>query len=106
MTHEREVFSPEAVAAVTRHMNEDHAEDSLLICRSLGGQPAATAASMRSMDADGIEFAAEVAGRDVTVRVPWAEPITERGQVRLEVVRMYHDACTALGVEARPAAEH
>jgi putative heme iron utilization protein len=106
MEPDARVFTPEAIAAVVKHMNDDHAEDSVLICRALGGQPDASAAVMRSMDADGIEFAVEVGDDAVTVRVPWGVPITERGQVRLEVVRMCHDACAALGIEPRAVAEH
>ena len=98
-------FSEGVIAAITRHMNVDHADDSLLICRSLGGQPDATSATMTGMDPSGIDFAVVVAGRAVPARVPWSGPITERAQVRAEVVRMYHEACEALGIEARPHAE-
>jgi hypothetical protein len=49
-------FSPAVVAQVTRHMNEDHAEDSLLIVRALGGHPDARAVRM--------------AGEQAAVRVP------------------------------------
>jgi hypothetical protein len=112
-----DVFGPQVVAAIMRHMNDDHADDSVLICRSLGGQPDTVTARMSGMSPAGIEFVAdvdearevgprEVGPREVIVVVPWSEPITERGQVRLEVVRMYHEACVALGVEARAAAEH
>ena len=94
-------FSEGVIAAITRHMNVDHADDSLLICRSLGGQPEATSATMTGMDPGGIDFAVMVAGHAVPARVPWSRPITERGQVRAEVVRMYHEACDALGIEAR-----
>lgn len=94
-------FPAEVIAAVKRHMNEDHAEDSLLICRGLGGQPDASSASMSGMDAEGIEFLAEVGGAPVSVRLPWSGPITERQQIRTEVVLMYRKACEALGVEPR-----
>ncbi|GGM46828.1 DUF2470 domain-containing protein [Dactylosporangium sucinum] len=94
-------FTDEIVAAVRRHMNDDHAEDSLLICRTLGGRPDATAAAMTGMDGDGIDFTAVVDGRDVPVRVPFSRPLTERAEVRPEVVRMYREACAALGVPAR-----
>jgi len=96
-------FTAEVVAQVARHMNDDHAADSLLICRSLGGTPQATAARMTGLDADGIEFAATVAGVEVPVRVPFAYRLTERVQVRHEVVRMYQEACAQLGVTPRPA---
>ena len=47
-------FAPEVVAAIARHMNEDHSADSVLICRALGGQPGTTAATMTGLDAAGI----------------------------------------------------
>ncbi|GAA2619877.1 DUF2470 domain-containing protein [Paractinoplanes durhamensis] len=91
-------FPPEVVEQIAGHMNGDHADDNLLIVRSLGGIPSATAARMSGMDADAMEFAAVVDGIEVPVRVPFAERLTERRQVRAEAVRMYRDACTALGV--------
>ncbi|WP_238009946.1 DUF2470 domain-containing protein [Dactylosporangium sp. AC04546] len=94
-------FTDDVVAAVRRHMNGDHADDSLLICRSLGGRPDATAAAMTGMDGDGIDFTAVVDGRDVPVRVPFSRPLTERAEVRPEVVRMYREACAALGLPPR-----
>jgi putative heme iron utilization protein len=45
-------FGAEAVAQIARHMNDDHADDNVLIVRALGGQPEATAARMSGMDAD------------------------------------------------------
>ncbi len=99
-------FTPDVVAAVMRHMNDDHADDSLLIVRALGGAPTASTARMGGMDPEAIEFTAVVDGSDVVVRVPWGAPITERRQVRAEVTRMYQDACAALGIEPRPAGEH
>jgi len=98
--------TPDVVAAITRHMNEDHPEDSVLICRSLGSQPSTTAAVMTGLDADGADFTATTDAGTVAVRIPWSERLTERPQVRAEVVRMYHEACAALGVEPRPPVEH
>ena len=43
-------FPQEVVEAITRHMNADHAEDSLLIVRSLGDLPEATEARMTGLD--------------------------------------------------------
>ncbi|WP_326557991.1 DUF2470 domain-containing protein [Micromonospora sp. NBC_01796] len=96
-----DVFGPEVVAAIGRHMNDDHADDSLLICRTLGGQPAATGARVSGLDADGIEFDAAVDGIIVPVRIPFRGRLTERAEVRREVVRMYREACHALGIEPR-----
>ena len=94
-------FPPEVVAQIARHMNDDHAEDNVLIVRGLGGVDAATAARMSGMDADGMSFVAVAGGVEVPVRIPFAERLTERRQVRAEAVRMYREACAALGLEPR-----
>lgn len=95
-------FPPEVVEQIARHMNDDHADDNVLIVRALGGVPTATAARMSGLDAGAMEFKAVVDGIEVPVRVPFSERLTERRQVRAEAVRMYRDACRALGVEPRP----
>ncbi|WP_370591205.1 DUF2470 domain-containing protein [Saccharopolyspora montiporae] len=95
-------FGPEVVEAVAQHMNDDHAGDSLLIVRALGGRPDATTAETTGLDGRAIEFRASVPdGEPVTVRVPWSAPLTERAQIRAEVTRMYHEACAALGETPR-----
>ncbi len=94
-------FTPDVVAQIARHMNDDHADDNVLIVRGLGGAPAATAARMSGMDPDGMDFEATVNGIAVPIRIPFPERLTERRQVRAEAVRMYRDACAALGLEPR-----
>ena len=99
-------FTPDVVAAVTAHMNGDHADDNVLIVRALGGVPDATSAEMIGCDETGIHFVAATPAGPSSVTVPWGTPIEDRAGIRLEVVRMYHEACTALGVEPRQAEEH
>ncbi|SNY52167.1 DUF2470 domain-containing protein [Paractinoplanes atraurantiacus] len=94
-------FTPEVVEQIARHMNGDHADDNVLIVRALGGMPSATAARVSGLDADAMEFAAVVDGIEVPVRIRFSEHLTERRQVRAEAVRMYRDACAALGEEPR-----
>ena len=102
-------FGPEVVAQIAAHMNGDHADDNVLIVRALGGVPEATAARMTGMDPEAMIFAATLGepgtatprGIEVVVRVPFAERLTERRQVRAEAVRMYREACEKLGVPAR-----
>ncbi|MDI2125271.1 DUF2470 domain-containing protein [Yinghuangia seranimata] len=99
-------FGPDVIAAVCKHMNEDHPDDNLLISRALGGQAAATSARMTGLDGTGADWVAVVDGAEVDVRVPWARPLTERREVRVEIVRMYNEACAVLGVEPRQEGEH
>lgn len=91
-------FTPDVVEAIKRHMNDDHAEDGLLIVRALGGRPDAGTAVTSDVDAEAITFTTDGGER---VRVPWGETLTERAQVRKAVVRLYREACEKLGMPAR-----
>ncbi|GAA0947342.1 DUF2470 domain-containing protein [Nonomuraea longicatena] len=91
-------FTAEAVEAIKRHMNDDHADDALIIVRGLGGRPAATSALTSGLDAEAIEFTID--GGE-TVRVPWGETLTERPQVRKAVVMLYRRSCESLGIPWR-----
>ena len=94
-------FSPEVVSAVTEHMNGDHPEDTLIICRALGGVPEATSARMVGLDGESGHYEVTVDGVERSVRIPWSVPLTERAAIRVEVVRMYRQACAELGVPPR-----
>lgn len=103
-----QLFDDAARAGVLSHMNNDHTDDNLVIVRAFG--PAdATQARMTGFDGDGGDWIASVAAdaagavRDVAVRVPWpGGSITERREVRREVVAVYDAACAALGIAGRP----
>ncbi len=95
----RPVFEQQIVDAVVRHMVEDHAEDSLLIVRALGPLPGASSARMVGFDDEGSDFVAVVDGAEHAVRIPWSRRITERAEVRAEVVLLHQRASDALGGE-------
>lgn len=85
-------FDATVVAAIVKHMNADHADDSLLICRTLGGQPSAREAHMVGFNAEHAVFSARIDGGVVDVRIGWAGAVRERADVRAEVVGMYEAA--------------
>lgn len=87
-------FSPDVVAAVLRHMNDDHGDDSLAIVRA-HAEPTATSATMVALDDEAGEWAAAVDGRTVTVRIPWTERAVERADLRREIVRLHEAAVGA-----------
>jgi len=96
-------FSPEVVTAVLAHMNGDHLDDNLLIARAFGSLDA-EAATMTTLDENGGTFSYAAAGEEHEVTVPWAAPISERAEIRREVVVLYERACGILGIEPRPHA--
>lgn len=103
MAHPELAFTPEESGAIMRHMNGDHAADSVLMCRALAGLPQAESATVVGVDREGIDFEAVVAGAPVAARLPWGRRLAQRAEVRGEVVRLYQEACAALGIEPRQA---
>lgn len=99
-TSESAQFSPGVVAAVLAHMNDDHADDSLLICRALGGRPDAVAAPMTGFDHEAATFDATVPEGVVGVRLAWDRPVRDRGDVRTAVVAMFRAAQERSGTSA------
>ena len=93
-------FSPDIVAAVLRHMNDDHTGDSLLISKAFGSLDAESA-TMTDLDENGGTFTYSVGTEDHTVVVPWTGTISQRSEIRREVVVMYERACAVLGIEPR-----
>lgn len=102
MTTPGTTFSPEVVAAVLAHMNDDHAQDSLRIVQAFA-RPEASAAVMTGLDENAGIWRAETAAGSEELRIDWpAAPISERAEIRREVVALYEQACSELGVSPAP----
>jgi hypothetical protein len=83
-------------------MNSEHNNDNLLIVQAFAESSAISAAMVALSDAEGTWQYSDVNGIEHHVTVPWRAPITERAEIRHEIVRLYEQACVKLGVEARP----
>jgi len=99
-------FDDAALTGVLRHMNGDHADDNLLIVRAFAPESDIIAATMIFFDGDGGDWRAQpLTGDEFVVRVPWpGGPITERAEVRREIVSLYDESCRRLGIPPRPHA--
>lgn len=100
------IFDPAVVSAVLHHMNDDHLDDNVLITRAFGPSDAVASATMTGFDGDGGDWRVQLDdGTEHAVRVPWpGGPISERPEVRREIVVLYDAACAKLGIEPRPHA--
>ena len=101
MTNNRP-FDEATIRGVTRHMNEDHAEDTLLIVRAVGERPDATDAKMLGLDNDGADYEVTSPAGVETIRIPWARRLEERIEIRQDIVRLYDESCAKLGLPPRP----
>ncbi|KAB1662513.1 DUF2470 domain-containing protein [Pseudoclavibacter chungangensis] len=91
-------FPASVVDAVLAHMNDDHADDNLLIVRASGAFDA-TAARMTALDGTGGTWLATTPAGERELTVPWSAPISERPEIRREVVALTERAARELGVE-------
>jgi len=82
-------------------MNDDHNDDNLLIARAFANVDA-TSSIMTSLDEKGGTWAYTADDEDHSVTVPWSTEISERAEIRREIVVLYDDACEKLGLEPRP----
>ncbi|MFN8053424.1 MAG: DUF2470 domain-containing protein [Acidimicrobiales bacterium] len=95
MSFDDVALDPDALVAIRRHMNADHAADCLDIVRHLGPYPDATAAELVSLDAVGSGFLVTLPDGIATVHIPWRGPIRARADIRHEFVAMCDDARSA-----------
>ncbi|RRD35483.1 DUF2470 domain-containing protein [Leucobacter sp. OH2974_COT-288] len=94
------------VERVTAHMNDDHSADNLLIVRA-NGYPEATSATMTGLDEHAAFWRVTDAAGEHELRVAWPNgPISERPEIRREVVVLFEAAAEALGVKVEPREEH
>lgn len=94
-------FDESVIAAVTGHMNGDHPEDNLLIIRAFG-TPEATGGNMIGLDQTAGVWRVDGPNGESELRVDWPNgPISERPEIRREVVSLYKAACEKLGVTPR-----
>ncbi len=93
-------FDENVVRAVLSHMNTDHSDDNLLIARAFIDNNVDTA-TMVDLDGNGGTWRVTAHGEERDVSVPWSVPVTERSEIRREVVVLYDAACARLGVPAR-----
>ncbi len=77
------------------HMNSDHRDDNLTIIRGLV-DPEATSATMTGLDGAGGHWTYLAAGETVDVTIAWSEAISERPQIRAEIVKLYDAAKAAV----------
>ncbi len=85
------------MTAVLAHMNSDHGPDSLSIVHAFA-DPSATTARMSGLDGEAGVWEYD-GGRQV--RIPWSVPISQRHEIRREVVVIYEQAQRRLSAEQR-----
>ncbi len=97
-------FDDDTLAGVRGHMNDDHSDDNLLIARAFSPLADVVASEMIAFDGAAGQWRVSLAdGTDDVIRIPWpGGEISERREVRREIVALYDEACARLGITPRP----
>lgn len=97
------LFDDAVVTAVLHHMNDDHTDDNLLIARAFAPDSETVSdAVMTAFDGDGGVWEVSRGETREELRLPWpGGPISERPEVRREIVALYDAACERLGLPPR-----
>jgi hypothetical protein len=95
------IFEQSIVSAVLHHMNTDHPEDNVLIVHAFGPSDA-TDVTMTTLDHLGGTWTFSSQGATGELTVPWSTEISERAEIRREIVVLYDKACEVLEVTPRP----
>ena len=85
-------FPDEVVSAILTHMNSDHNGDNLIIVRAFA-DPDATSAIMTGLDGDAGYWLYD--GTE-ELRLPWSQTISERPEIRREIVALHSEALRIL----------
>jgi hypothetical protein len=91
-------FSSDVVDAVLLHMNDDHLDDNTVIVRAFAGVEPVIAV-MTDLDENEGVWGYTDGEEEHELRIPWSKQLTERPEIRREVVEIYRAACVKLGIE-------
>ena len=83
-----ETISPQVSDRICKHMNDDHADAVLMYVQTYGQTPAATAATMKAINAEGMDLEAEVPDGPTMVRIPFDPPLEDAKAAHVRLVEM------------------
>lgn len=87
-----DALSPEVSQRICAHMNDDHADAIALYARVFGHEPAATAAKMLSIDAQGMDLQVQVDGSDKPVRIGFDHELQDSEDAHQTLISMVKQA--------------
>jgi len=73
---------------ICKHMNDDHADAVLMYAKFYGKAESATSAKMESIDPEGMNLTAEVAGTPTPLRIPFDHPLESAKEAHHVLVEM------------------
>ena len=89
-----ESITPAISDRICKHMNEDHSEAIALYAKAFGNKPETESATMKSIDPQGMNLAAQIAGETVPIRVEFDHTLEDAADAHHTLVAMIKVAKT------------
>jgi putative heme iron utilization protein len=89
-----EPITPAISDRICKHMNEDHGDAIALYAKVYGNTPQTETATMESIDSQGMNISAKVAGESVRVRVEFEHSLKDAEDAHHTLVAMIKQART------------
>ena len=87
-------LTPAISDRICKHMNDDHAEAIVLYAKCFGNVDSATAAQMKSIDAEGMDLNVESGGESSVVRIQFDHALTDSEDAHQTLIAMVKQART------------
>ena len=87
-------ITPEVSQRICTHMNDDHAEAVLMYAKVYGQAEDATAATMKSIDPQGMDLNVMLGDEATTIRVPFERSLTDSEDAHQVLITMVRQART------------
>ncbi|MEM7796500.1 MAG: DUF2470 domain-containing protein [Cyanobacteria bacterium P01_C01_bin.118] len=83
-----DAITPAVSDRICKHMNDDHADAVLLYAQKFGNATAATSATMKAIDTNGMDLDATVNDQNTPVRVSFERPLADAKDAHHMLVEM------------------
>ena len=90
-----EAITPAISDRICQHMNEDHSDAIVMYAQIFGNAPQTESATMDSIDPQGMNISAQIAGETVPVRVEFDHTLKDAKDAHYTLVAMIQQARTA-----------
>ena len=85
-------ITPAISDRICAHMNDDHADAIVLYAKVFGNTPDATAATMQSIDPEGMNLLAQVNGSETPLRIPFDHTLQDSEDAHQTLIAMVRQA--------------
>ncbi|MGL4882410.1 MAG: DUF2470 domain-containing protein [Waterburya sp.] len=90
-----ESITPAISDRICKHMNKDHRDEIALYAKVFGNAPQTETATMDSIDSQGMNISAQIAGKIVPVRVEFDHTLKDAKDAKETLVAMIQQAQTS-----------